>query len=119
MAAVVSGIVYPFFSACEVSARRPRDTVASLLTVFVVLLAIVVPAVLLLGVIADQAISVAEGAKPWIESQFSDGARSQGVPAGWEWVQTAAGPYSEEISAKLAELAGSIGVYVAEGLASG
>jgi len=115
MAAVLSGIVYPFFLRVR-SAFGGRATLASLLTVSIVLLAIVVPAVLLLGVIADQAISVAEGAKPWIESKFGEAAQDQGVPAGWEWLQTAMGPYSEEISAKLAELAGSIGAYLAEGL---
>ena len=115
MAAVFSGILYPFFLRLK-TAFGGRTTPASLMTVFIVLLAIVVPSVFLLGIIADQALSVAEGARPWIESQFGEGAQDRSVPASLEWVQTAMGPYSEEISAKLAELAGSIGVYLAEGL---
>jgi predicted PurR-regulated permease PerM len=115
LAAVFSGIVYPLYRWLE-NTSGGRTTMASLVTLLISLAVIVVPLVLLLSLVAEQAIGVAEEVKPWVEQQVEQPLLGEeGLP---EWLPFAEElePYREKISAKLAELAGSLGVYLASSL---
>lgn len=116
LAAVFSGIVYPLFLWMQKKLRH-RDTLASLLTIAVVLFAVVVPLVALLGLIAEQAVNVAEEVTPWIEKQLNEPVKEKNDWPGWIPFADKLEPYRETISAKVAEFAGTAGAYLAGSLA--
>jgi len=66
LAAVFSGIVYPLYLWIK-RILGDRDTLASLLTITLTLFIIVVPLIIMLGLIAEQAVNVAGDVTPWIE----------------------------------------------------
>lgn len=116
LAAVFSGIVYPLYTRLQ-GALNNRNGMASAITLLISLIVIIVPLVLLLGLIAEQAVKVADEATPWIETNFSNAEQVErtlveGVPFADKLV-----PYGEEIAAKLAEISSQIGAYLADSLA--
>ena len=115
LAAVFSGIVYPLYTWLQ-NAWGGRTTLASLMTLLISVVAIVVPLMLLLGLVAEQALEVTEEVKPWIEQQLDES--SQGADAVPSWIPFADDiePYREKITTKLAEFAGNLGVYLAASL---
>lgn len=116
LAAILAGIVYPLYRRL-VGALRGRCAPASLLTLLITMAAIIVPLILLLGLVAQQAVDVAAGVKPWIDRQIA--AEALGESMLYEWIPFAEKlePYREEITAKLAGLAGDMGGYLAGSLA--
>lgn len=115
MAAILSGIFYPFYRNLKAS-FGDRATPASLVTILAVLAIIVVPAVILLGLVADQAVGVAESARPWFDEQLARATDEKQLTTGWTWLDETLGPYHEEVTAKLAELTAALGVVLANGL---
>lgn len=115
LAAVFSGILYPLYS-WLLKTWAGRETLASLMTLLLSLVIIVVPLIFLLGLIADQAIQVTEQVTPWIETQLEKSGQAQYTTASWLPYAEHLEPYRDKISAKLAELAGSTGLYLASGL---
>jgi predicted PurR-regulated permease PerM len=118
LAAVFSGIMYPLYCWLQKKVSGGRNTLASLMTLVISLVAIVVPLILLLGLIAEQAIEVTEETQPWIQKQLSDSAQYEHELPSWIPFADKLEPYLEHITAKIAEFAGTIGVYLAESLAT-
>ena len=116
LAAVFSGIMYPLYCWLQKKVLGGRNTLASLMTLVISLVAIVVPLMLLLGLIAEQAIEVTEEVKPWIQQEFSDSAQYEHELPSWIPFADKLEPYREHITAKIAEFAGTTGVYLAESL---
>lgn len=116
LAAVFSGIVHPLYRWLQ-GVLGGRNTLASLLTLVIVLLALVIPLVFLLGLVAEQAVRVAEGVSPWIAQQLGESARGEGEFPRWVPFAAELEPYRDDITAKLAEFAGKIGVFLAGSLA--
>jgi len=116
MAAVFSGLVYPLYRWLQ-NAYGGRSALASLTTLFVTLFAIVVPLILLLGMIAEQAVQVAEDVRPWIQQQLSESAEGKDEIPSWMPFAEELEPYREDISAKLAEFTGKAGLFLASSLA--
>ncbi|EED31102.1 hypothetical protein NOR53_2523 [gamma proteobacterium NOR5-3] len=116
LAAVFSGIAYPLYSWLS-NVWGGRNTLASLMTLLISLLAIVVPLMLLLGLVADQALEVAEEVTPWIEQQLDQSQEPSALP-GWVPYAEELEPYRDRIMAKVAEFAGNAGVYLASGLST-
>jgi predicted PurR-regulated permease PerM len=117
LAAVFSGFVYPLYRWFEskLGGRRP---LASVLTLTVSVLVVLVPFILVLGTVADQAAQVAVRATPWIEQQLRDSSvRGEMKLPGWLPYETELEPYTQTIMAKLAEFATKIGGFLADGLA--
>lgn len=115
LAAVFSGILYPLYR-WLVKTWGGRETLASLMTLVISLFVIIVPLILLLGLIADQAVQVAEEVTPWIEQQLEKSDQEQSEAASWLPYADQLEPYRDEITSKLGELAGSTGAYLATGL---
>jgi len=116
LAAVFSGIVYPIY--CRLQRMLGgRNTMASLTTLAISLVAILVPLLFLLGLVAEQAIEVADAVKPMIEQRLDNPAPGERELPGWIPFADKLKPYHDDITAKLAELAGKTGVYLAASLA--
>lgn len=115
LAAVFSGIVYPIY--CWLRRKLGgRKTMASLMTLVISLVAILVPLMLLLGLVAEQAIEVVNAVKPVIEQSLDDPTLNERELPGWIPFADKLQPYRENITAKIAELAGNTGMYLAESL---
>ena len=115
LAAVFSGIVYPLYRWLQ-RVLGGRNTLASLLTLAISLVAIVVPLLFLLGLVADQALEVTEEVKPWIEQQLDKPAQDEHEMPGWIPFADELEPHREKITAKVAEFAGKTGVYLTTSL---
>ena len=71
LGAVFSGIVYPLYRRFMASTGG-RSTVAAMLTLLITLVAILLPLILLLGLVAEQAIAIAQELKPWIVQRLQN-----------------------------------------------
>ena len=115
LAAVFSGIAYPLFSKLE-KMWGGRKTLASFMTLLISSVVIVVPLLLLLGVISEQAVKITEEVKPWIEQQIDNPVNAEYEIPSWIPFADKIELHRDKISAKLAEFAGETGVYLATGL---
>ncbi len=116
MAAVLSGITYPLYRWC-LRKFGGRDTLASLATLLATLLVILVPLILLLGLVAEQAVSVVKEATPWVEQQLSQSDQDQLELPGWLPFADELQAHRDDIVSKLGEVAQQVGVYLAGSLA--
>ena len=106
LAAVFSGLTYPL-NRWLLRKLGGRKTPASLLTLVITLFAILIPLIFLLALVAEQALAVAQQAKPWIAQQLAQsGDEVTGLP---EWIPFAdrLEPFRDEIMAVLSILPGS------------
>lgn len=111
LGAVFSGIVYPLYRRFLAS-TGDRSTVAAMLTLLITLVAILLPLILLLGLVAEQAITIAQDLKPWIEQRIHDpSVHHISLPA---WLPFAEDlePYQAEMTTKAAELARKSGQFL-------
>jgi len=116
LAAVFSGIVHPLYR-WLLSKFGGRRSPASLLTLVVSVLVILIPFILLLGLVAEQAAVVATMATPWIEAQYLELTTGEVKFPNWLPFANELEPYSDTILAKLAEFSAKVGGMLAEGLA--
>lgn len=127
MAAVLSATLFPLFAAIR-TRMRDRASPAALLTLLVALTLIVIPLMLLLGVVAEQAAQVSQTVSPWLQEQLSDddgffrhdetggeGAIAFELPD-WMPFSDQLEPYKASISTKLAEFAGRAGAFLGTAL---
>ena len=70
LAAVATGLTYPLYRRIE-KALGGRENAASLTTLTIVLLAIIVPLTVFLGVVAAQAVEVTQSIAPWLQQQLN------------------------------------------------
>jgi len=116
LAAIFSGLVYPLYKRFQ-KLTGERNTLSSLMTLLVSVLVVILPLFFLLGLIAEQALGITEMVAPWIEKQMGHSSTANPTLPDWFPFADKLAPYSDQISAKLAELAGKIGVVMASGLA--
>jgi len=116
MAAVFSGILYPVYTRLN-KALKGRNTPASLLTLLIAILVVVIPLLFLLGMIADQALDVAAKVEPWVKQQMSESAGDEGSLPGWLPYADKLEPYRDEISVKFGEFAESAASFLGSSLA--
>ncbi len=116
LAAVFSGILYPLYLLFQ-RVSGGRNALASILTLLVSLMVIIVPLLFLLGLVAEQAIGVTEMVRPWIEKQMDSATINNPALPDWLPFVDKLAPYTEEISAKVAEIAGKTGMIFASNLA--
>jgi predicted PurR-regulated permease PerM len=116
LAAVFSGIVYPLYLWIK-RILGDRDTLASLLTITLTLFVIVVPLIIMLGLIAEQAVNVAGDVTPWIEMHLDSHAEQGTSLPDWVPFADKLAPYKDTIPAKISEFTGTAGRFLAESLA--
>ncbi|MGD2120686.1 MAG: AI-2E family transporter [Gemmatimonadota bacterium] len=107
LAAIVSGMVYPLYARL-LRWFKGRRTAASALTTVIVLLAIVVPLLAFLGIVASEAVGVAQGVTPWVEQQLQEPNQLERWLEGLPLLEELA-PYQDQMTTKVAEWAGRIG----------
>lgn len=114
IAAILTGMLYPMYSRIYTLVRE-RKKLAAALTVLIVLAIIVVPASGGVGIVVTQAVDVSESAIPWVSRQIEqpDALDSliQRLP-----FSDRLEPYREDISRKVAELAGMVGNFAVDSL---
>lgn len=116
LAAIFSGILYPLYLRLN-KVFKGRNTPASLLTMLIALLVIVIPLMFLLGLIADQAVDVTTRVEPWVQKQLTESASAENTLPSWVPYAEKLEPYHEQITTKLGEFAESTAVYLGASLA--
>ena len=117
LGAVFSALAYPLFKKVT-SWLGGRKGPAAVLTLVILILIVLIPALILLDLIAVQAYDLTQDAMPWLEKQLKNPeALSITIP---DWVPfrdkiDSSGP---QIAAKLGELAGKVGGYLVSALSA-
>jgi predicted PurR-regulated permease PerM len=111
LGAVFSGIVYPLYRRFMASTGG-RSTVAAMLTLLITLVAILLPLILLLGLVAEQAIAIAQELKPWIEQRLQNPSGNHISLPAWLPFSEDLEPYQAEMTTKAAELARKSGEFL-------
>jgi predicted PurR-regulated permease PerM len=120
MAAIFAGLTYPLFRRLLPLVRGSRPA-ASILTLLVVLLLVVVPVVAFLGIVATEAVSISQSVSPWVTEQLREpgvlGRLLERVPY-LSQLQEQYRTYSAQILEKLGELAGRVSSFLVSSLSA-
>ena len=116
LAVVFSSIVYPLYQ-WFLRLFKGRAVLASLTTLLISLLAIIIPLIILLGLVAEQAVEVVEMVTPWLAQHVDGASLEHHTLPDWFPFADKLAPYSAEISTKVAEVAGKVGGMLASSLA--
>jgi len=116
LAAIFAGLMSPLYG-WLVRVMRGRRALASVLTLLVMILVVVVPLTALLTVVVEQAVQLTTTAGPWIQTQVQNPdvfvQKLQGLA-----IYEDIAPYREQILTRLGELAGTAGSFAASSLQS-
>ena len=116
MASILAGLSMPLYEKL-LRRKRIRSTLAATITVVLVLTLIIIPGIVLMGIVAAQALEVSESVGPWLQKQAERTDELDAFLAGLPWAEEIA-PYRGQITTKLAELAGTVGQFAVNALAS-
>lgn len=116
LAAVFAGMFNGLYDRF-VSWSRGRKALSAMLTVSVLMLVVLVPLAVLIGIVASQAVEVTSSVGPWIERQMHQ--PDQLDRWLWsnprlEWLQ----PYQQQLMTKVSQLAGVVGAFLVNSVAS-
>jgi predicted PurR-regulated permease PerM len=116
LAGIFSGMAYPLYRRLA-RWSKGRKAPASAATILIVLLLIVGPLSGLLGIVASQAINVTQSVTPWVEQQMSQTDRLDELlsklPLYEKWE-----PYKNQVAAKIGQVAGNVGSFLVNSVAS-
>jgi predicted PurR-regulated permease PerM len=116
LAGIFSGMANPLYR-YFLKLFKGRKALASAVSIFLVLLVIVIPLTAFLGVAWSQGVDVSQAVTPWIEQQLSQpdalDALLNRIPF-FDRLQ----PYQDQITAKVGELAGSLGTFLVNSVAA-
>jgi predicted PurR-regulated permease PerM len=117
LAGILAGMTHPVYERLRrwLGGRRP---LASIATVLIVLLVIVGPLVGFFGIVASEAVQVAQGVAPWVEQQISHPNELDRLLQRLPFAERLA-PYQDQIASKLAEFAGKVGTFLVNSIAAG
>jgi predicted PurR-regulated permease PerM len=116
LAGIFAGLLRPFYNRL-LTPFRERRSLASVCTILVFVLAVVIPLLVFFGVVVGEAFDISKSAAPWIERQIREPDRV------FEWFQNLPGferiePYRDDILHRLASVAGNVGNFVFRGLSA-
>lgn len=110
LSGIFSALVQPLYSLLT-SWFRGRRHLASLTTVIIIMICILLPLMTLLGLIAAQAIKVGASVKPWLDAQLSTSTPFSSILQSMpfhEYIE----PYKETILTKIGELVGIVSQHI-------
>lgn len=116
LAAIVAGLSYGLYKKLLGWFRGHRGA-ASGVTLLIVLLVIIMPLTVFLGIVASEAVGVAQGVAPWVQQQVSQPNELDRLIGLLPFADRLA-PYQDQIAAKLGELAGNVGSFLVNSLAA-
>lgn len=116
MAGIFSALARPLYRRFE-GWFKGRRSLASLATLFIIVLVILIPLGALLGVVAAQALKVAQSVTPWIQNQLSEPSGLMGLLEKLPFYDQLA-PYRDEILTRAGEIVGSVSQFLITGLSS-
>lgn len=116
LAGIFAGTLHGLYERL-LSPLRERRALASVCTILIFVLAVVIPLMAFFGIVVNQALTVSRSAAPWIEQQINQPDRL------YQWLKDLPGfeliePYRDEILTRLANIAGNVGNFVVRGLSS-
>jgi predicted PurR-regulated permease PerM len=116
MAGIFSALAQPIYL-CFVGWYRGRRNLASLTTLFLIVIIVILPLGGLMGIITAQAIKVGQSVTPWVQKQISEpGAFNElleDIP-----LYDRIAPYQETILRKAGEMVGSVSSFLINSLSS-
>lgn len=115
LAAILSGLVHPFYRRL-LRRFRGRKALASAATVTLVLMALIVPATALLGLVTAQAVQMSQAIRPWVAEQLRQPNALDALADRLPFLQTLR-PHRETILEKMGELANWVGTFVVTAIA--
>lgn len=115
LAALFSGMAHPAYRRIE-RRFRGRRGLASITTLLLFFLLLLVPLGIFLGIVANQAVQVSEAVAPWIQ-EHARREEIEGLIFELPFAELLR-PYQEQITARIAEAAGQIGGFVVTRLAA-
>lgn len=116
LAGIFSALARPFYNWLE-GALKGRRSVASVLTLLLIIFLVLLPLAMLTGVVTSQAIKVSQSATPWVKAQISQPGAFSDFLAGIPYYDKIA-PHSELILRKAGEMVGSISQFLINNLSS-
>jgi predicted PurR-regulated permease PerM len=116
LAAILAGITHPFYERLQ-RWFRGRAALASGVTIVLVLIVIVVPLIGFLGLVASEAVQIAQGVRPWVEEQLRQPNEVEKLLERIPFLEVLA-PYQDQIAAKLGEFAAGIGTFLVNSVAA-
>lgn len=116
MAGIFSALANPLYRRFE-RWYRGRRSLASISTLLIIVLLIIIPMGGLLGIVAAQAFKVGQSITPWIQQQLSDPSGLAGLLEKLPFYEQIA-PYQHEILVKAGEMVGSVSQFLISGLSS-
>lgn len=116
LAAIFSGLMYPLYERLAAWLGQ-RKGLASIVTILLFLLLLVVPASAFLGIVTSEAIQISQDVGPWVEKQVRQRHRLEERLQQVPFLDQLA-PYADQILAKAGELAGNTGTFVVAQLAA-
>jgi predicted PurR-regulated permease PerM len=116
MAGIFASLAQPLFRRL-VAALRGHRSPASLLTLLIIVLLILVPLASLLGIVTAQALKVANSISPWVESRINDPDQLMIWLQGLPFYETIA-PHQDAILTKAGEAVGFVSMFIVNNLSS-
>ena len=116
LAAICSGLMFPLYRRF-LSGLGGRRALASVATLVIFVVVLIVPLSAFLGIVTAQALEVSGAVGPWIEERVSQPDQIDRFIEGLPFMDTLA-PYKDQIEAKVGELAGRVGQFVVARLAA-
>lgn len=116
LAAIFAGLSHPIYRRLT-TLFRGREAAASLATIVIVLLVVIVPLTGFLGIVATQALDVSQSVAPWVERQIQQPDELDRLLTGlpfWDRIQ----PYQDQLIAKVGQFAGNVGTFLLNSIAA-
>lgn len=116
LAAIFAGLTYPLYLRI-VKWLGGRKPLASLVTVVLVMLCVILPLLVFLGLVAEEALAAGKSAEPWVKQHMAD---PGGVDRLVEKIPFAEhlAPYKDRILEKVSQAAGALGHAAAGSIAA-
>jgi predicted PurR-regulated permease PerM len=115
-AAILAGMTTPVYRRV-LSWVRGRQALASGITVLLVLLVIIIPATVLIGIVASEAVGVSQQVAPWVQEHAGRPDELDRLFARIPFADRLA-PYKDHIMSKGAELVGRVGSFLVSRVAA-
>jgi len=117
LAAVFSALAQPLYQRLRKSLFRGRKAPASVCTLLLIVLLIIGPLLTFLGILASQAVQIAESAGPWIEKQVNEPDSFTRLIEKFPELEKL-DAHRDQIITKLGQAAGATGSFLVNGLSA-